>query len=134
MHDRMQEMYELGLKSLLLAGNGEPLVNKDSVDIINDLKTIGLDVALSTNGVLFTKRILEACLQSSSWIRFSVAAGKEETYKKIHRGQDGDLSRVFRNIADAAEYKRKNHLEAVLGVQIVMSPDNENEVLLLAKK
>lgn len=132
-HERMKELHVLGLKSVLLAGNGEPLVNKDAVDIINDMKVIGLDVALSTNGVLFTKKVSEACLESLSWIRFSVSAGKEETYKKIHRGQDGDLNRVFQNIADAAEYKKKYQLKTVLGVQIVMTPENEDEILILAQ-
>lgn len=94
----------------------------------------GLDVALSTNGVLLDKKISEECLQSLSWIRFSVSVGTEETYKKIHRGKDGDLEKVFQNIKDAAEHKARKHLDVVLGVQIVMTPDNEDEILLLAEK
>lgn len=134
MHCRMKEMHQLGLKSVLLAGNGEPLLNKDAVAIINDMKNIGLDVALSTNGVLFTQETAERCMQSLSWIRFSVSAGTEENYKKIHRGKDRDLSRLFHNIECAADTKRKRNLETTLNVQIVMTPDNIHEVLLLARK
>jgi MoaA/NifB/PqqE/SkfB family radical SAM enzyme len=133
-HDRMLEMYGLGLKSVLLAGNGEPLLHKDAVEIINDLKDIGLDVALSTNGVLFTRDKAEKCMYSLSWIRFSTSAGTEENYKKIHRGKDGDLSRLFQNIADAAQIKQQQGLKTVLNVQIIMTPDNIDEVVLLARK
>lgn len=131
---RMKEMQKQGLKSVLLAGNGEPLTNKDAVHIVNDMKNIGLDVALSTNGVLFTEEKAKECMDALSWIRFSVSAGTEENYKRIHRGQDGDLERVFQNIKHAAWIKKEKGLKTVLNVQIVVTPDNIDEVLLLAEK
>ena len=134
MHERMNEMCKNGLKSVVFAGNGEPLLNKDAVNIINDTKTLGIDVALSTNGVLFTEEVARECMQSISWIRFSTSAGTESTYKKIHRGKDGDLEKVFNNIYNAANLKKKYNMKTVLGVQIVMTPDNENEIVMLAKK
>ncbi len=134
MHVRFREMQSKGLKSVLFAGTGEPLLNKESPDIINDTKSMGVDVALSTNGVLFTKEVAQECMESISWIRFSTSAGTEPTYKKIHRGQDGDLERVFTNIYHAAEFKKKNRLKTVLGVQIVMIPENASEVVMLARK
>lgn len=130
----MDEMHQLGLKSVVFAGNGEPLLNKDAVNIINNTKRLGIDVAMSTNGVLFTEDIAKECMNSISWIRFSTSAGTEETYHKIHQGQDGDLDKVFTNIYNAACLKRKKKMKTVLGVQIVMTPDNEDEVVLLAKK
>ncbi len=134
MHKTMKDMHQLGLKSVVFAGNGEPLLNKDAVNIINDTKRLGVDVALSTNGVLFTEDIAKECMNSISWIRFSTSAGTEETYHKIHQGKDGDLDRVFTNIYNAACLKRKMGMKTVIGVQIVMTPDNEDEVVLLAKR
>ncbi len=131
---RFSEMQEKGLKSILFAGNGEPLLNKEAAGIINDAKRIGIDTALSTNGVLFTKELAQECMSSISWVRFSTSAGTENTYKKIHQGKDGDLEKVFQNIYDAAQIKRKYNLQTVLGVQIVMIPENVDEVVTLAKK
>lgn len=134
MQNSMDEMQRLGLKSVVFAGNGEPLLNKDAVNIINNTKSLGIDVAMSTNGVLFTEDVAKECMNAISWIRFSTSAGTEETYHKIHRGQYGDLDKVFTNIYNAACLKRKMGMKTVLGVQIVMTPDNEDEVVLLAKK
>ena len=125
---------EDGVKSILFAGTGEPLLHPRFIEVINGTKECGVDVALSTNGVLFIPEKADATMASISWIRFSVSGGTEETYKKIHRGRDGDLQRVFDNIRYAAELKRKNALKTVLNVQIVMIPENVNEVLLLAKR
>lgn len=134
LHERFLEMSHKGLKSVLYAGTGEPLLNRNAVDIINDTKSLGIDVALSTNGVLFEEAAAKECMDSISWIRFSISAGTEETYKKIHRGQDGDLEKVFQNIYRAAQLKKKYNWKTVLGVQIVMIPENESEVFMLAKK
>ena len=134
MHDRIQEMQKKGLKSILFAGTGEPLLNQEAPDIINDIKSMNVDVALSTNGVLLTEDLAKECMKSISWIRFSTSAGTEGTYKKIHRGKDGDLERVFTNIYHAAQLKKKYQMNTVLGVQIVMIPANADEVVLLAKK
>lgn len=133
-HDRFQEMQLKGLKSVLFAGTGEPLLNKDAPDIINDTKMMGVDTALSTNGVLFTDDIAKECMEALSWIRFSTSAATESTYKKIHCGKDGDLERVFTNIYNAAQIKQKKQLKTILNVQIVMIPENIDEVVLLAKK
>lgn len=133
-HTRFQEMQVKGLKSILFAGTGEPLLNKEAPDIINDTKSMGIDVALSTNGVLFTEDVAKECMDSISWIRFSTSAGTEDTYKKIHRGKDGDLERVFTNLYNAAQLKKKHNMKTILGVQIVMIPENIDEIVILAKK
>ena len=123
-----------GLKSILFAGTGEPVLHPNFCEIVNKTKRKGIDLALSTNGVLYTQEKIEKTLADFSWIRFSVSAGCEETYKKIQRGADGDFARVLKNICDAAEYKAKNSLDVILNVQIVMTPVNINEILLLARQ
>lgn len=123
-----------GLKSVLLAGTGEPLLYPRFIEFVNTLKGYGVDIALSTNGVLFTREKADACLSALSWVRFSVSGGTEETYHRIHRGKEGDLQKVFDNIQYAVELKKKNKLDVVLNVQIVMIPDNLNEIVPLARQ
>ncbi len=123
-----------GIRSVLLAGTGEPLLYKDFSEVVGEMKALDIDIALSTNGVLLTPEKSKECLKNLSWIRFSVSGGTEATYKKIHRGKDGDLQRVFDNIAYASELKKKENYSTRLNVQIVMIPDNQSEILTLAKE
>ena len=118
-----------GLKSVLLAGTGEPCLYPRFSDVVNSIKRCGVDVALSTNGVFYTKDKIEETLASISWMRFSTSGGTEDTYYKIHRGKPGDLNRVFDNIAYAVEFKAKNKLKTVINVQIVMIPENVDEIV-----
>lgn len=126
-------MKEKGLKSVVLAGNGEPLINKDAVKIINGIKNEGIDVAMSTNGVLFTQDIIKDTLKDLTWVRFSTSAASETNYQKIQGAKKGDLERVFTNIKSAVEFKNKNNLNTTIGVQLVLIPENINEVLELGR-
>lgn len=130
----LREMHQKGLKSVVLAGNGEPLINKDAVNIINETKVIGIDVAMSTNGVLFNKETADACLHSLTWIRFSTSAFSDDKYQKIHHAKPHEIDKVFANITYAAELKRKMHLKTTIGVQLVLIPENIDEVYQLAVK
>lgn len=121
-----------GAKSVLFAGTGEPTMHPDFCEIVNKIRSTGIKVAVSTNGALLSEKILESCMESISWIRFSVSAGSEEHYKKIHRGKDGDFKKVIDNIAIASELKKRNGWQTVLNVQIVMIPENRHEILTLA--
>ena len=83
--DRLSEMALLGLKSIMYAGEGEPLLHKDIVEIINHTKKVGIDVAITTNGVLLKEELIESALEDITWIKVSINGGTRETYAKIHR-------------------------------------------------
>lgn len=123
-----------GLKSVICAGEGEPLLNKDLPDIVNGIKACGVDVAMSTNGALFTRDKLEACLGAFTWVRYSVAAFEEDIYDRIQRGKAGDLARVKENLAAAVEVKRRNGLHTTLGVQCLLMPENAEQTVNMAKE
>mgnify|MGYP002624867086 CR=1 FL=1 len=131
--DNVKELSTRGLKSVIFAGEGEPLMHKDAPFIFNETKACGVDAALSTNGVLLTKEVSEQCLQSLTWIRFSIAAATEKTYAKIQSRRKGDLQRVYNNLQDAVKIKRDKNLGVTLGAQLLLLEDNKDEVYLLAK-
>ncbi len=132
--DNLRKVHSKGVKSVVYAGDGEPLLHKDAPNIINKTKDYGLDVAMSTNGVLFTPEVSKECLKSLTWMRFSTAGIKEDTYNKIHQGQPRDLQKVLFNMNAAVERKKKNRLKTTIGVQLLLLPENKDEVLLMAKE
>lgn len=68
------------LKSVVCSGEGEPLLNTNMPDLANQIKACGIDVAMSTNGVLFSKDKVEECLSAFTWVRYSIASMDEKSY------------------------------------------------------
>lgn len=128
------QMSRKGLKSVICSGEGEPLLNKDMPDIANGIKACGVDVAMSTNGVLFTKEKASNCLKAFTWVRFSVASMEEQSYDKIQRGNAGDLEKVKTNLADIVKVKKDQGLKTTLGVQCLLLPDNADQLPNMAKE
>lgn len=130
----IRQMSGKGLKSVICSGEGEPLLNKDMPDIVNEIKACGVDVAMSTNGVLFTKDKIDECLQAFTWIRFSVASMEQSSYDQIQRGKPDDLERVKANLADAVQVKKDKKLKTTLGVQCLLLPENMAQLPDMAKQ
>lgn len=130
----IKEIARKGLKSIVFAGDGEPLLHKNAAEIINKSKEYGVDTALSTNGVLLTPEMSKECLKSLTWIRFSTAGITNETYDKIQRGRHGDLDKVLHNMQEAVRVKRNQNLSTTIGVQLLLLPDNKDELVQMGEE
>lgn len=122
-----------GLRSVMLAGEGEPLTHPDIAMIARCAYEEGLDVAITTNGVLFDKSMAEAMLPHLSWIRFSLDAVSLETYQKIHRCPRQHLITVLKNIGQAIWLKKTGGLKVTIGLQALLLPENREEMCELAR-
>lgn len=130
----IRKMGEKGLKSVICSGEGEPLLNRDMPDIANEIRSYGIDVAMSSNGALFDRHMAEACLEAFTWIRFSVASLETDSYYRIQRANEGDLEKVKENLADAVAVRGKKGAKTTLGVQCLLMPENMGQLASMAKE
>ena len=131
---RVEEMAGRGVKSIMYAGEGEPLLHKHIGEIIVRTQKAGIDVSLTTNAVAFNEKLVEESLSSITWIKTSVNAGTRDTYSKVHQTKADDFDRVFRNLARAVQAKQANRYACTIGVQMVLLPENQHEAVELAKR
>lgn len=131
--DLVEDFAEIGVKSVLLAGEGEPTVNKGIIPMIKLAKEKGVDMALNTNAVLFTPEMSAQVLPGLTWCRFTFQASNEELYNKIHQGGKKDFKKAIENVRAAAEFKHKNNLPVTLGIQQILINENYRDVLEAAK-
>ncbi len=131
---RVAEMAECGVKSIMYAGEGEPLLHKDIGEIIVQTQKAGIDVAVTTNAVALNEKLVHEALGSLTWIKVSINAGTPETYAAVHQTKAGDFERVFRNLAKAVELRRANRYTCTIGVQMVLLPENQHEAVTFVRR
>ncbi len=115
----MQDAYDNGIREISFYSTGEPFLNKDLPDYIEQAKRMGFDyVYLSTNGGQpVSKRLMAALEAGLDSLKFSVNAGDRETYALVH-GED-DFEGVVANIERCAEYRRTKNPKLKLFVSFV---------------
>lgn len=122
-----------GVKSIMFAGEGEPLLNKDLPEIVKYAKAQGLDASITTNGVLLSKDIIKKALPSLSWLRISLNAATAKTYSFIHGTSPGDFDTVIKNMKVAVCIKNKKGYPCTIGAQLLLLNENYKEAPRLAK-
>jgi len=127
----IKDFAALGVKAMLFAGEGEPLVHPNIDEFILAAHGCGVDSAIYTNGVLFTPARAQRILDKLTFIRISFNGGTREVYNTVH--QSDDFDKVVENIKFAVKYKKENNIETDIGLQFVVIPENIDSVLALAK-
>jgi len=113
------------VKKIELVGAGEPLMFSDIKKLIRFIKQKKYSCSLITNGVFLNKSIRQILIASNwDYIRVSLHAGTEKTYKKIH-GKD-DFKNVIGNIK-ALLKERKNKLPYIK-LLFVIQKQNFHEI------
>lgn len=134
---RFREMATLGVLSLHLAGEGEPMLHPRISDIVDYATDAGIDVGFTSNGSRMDKVFVERSLSKTSWIKISLNGGDREAYSKVHKVKEHEFDRVIENIKYAVKYKKEHSLKCDIGIQSVLLPENAHtmeKLVLLAKE
>ena len=126
-------MAKYGVRSIMFAGEGEPLLYPAIDEMVRITKNVGIDVAFTTNAVALNQRVLSV-LDKVSWIKVSCNAGTAKTYADIHRTKEDDWDKVWHNIENAVLIRQYEKLSVTLGVQMVLLPENMHEITELIIK
>jgi GTP 3',8-cyclase len=121
------DMGRQGVRSIMFAGEGEPLLHPKLDFVINWTKAANIDVAITTNGVPLTTRFVDSCLHNISWIKVSMNGGST-SYAQVHKARPKDYNLVWDNLRYAVKVRNSNKLDTVIGIQCVMLPENTQDL------
>lgn len=118
-----------GVKSILFAGEGEPLLHKNVIELVSFTKNKGIDVALATNGVMLSKDKSRKLLSCLTWLKVSLDAADKNTYANTHGTNKEDFKAVITNLKETVKIRNKNKYGCVIGAQLLLIPENYKEVI-----
>lgn len=100
----IEEFAGCGVKAVTLCGGGEPLVYQGIAKVISQVLNLGMALGLITNlNVDLEPHLLEV-LGKAVFIRVSLDAADGDTYRLLHRPQDGgSFERVLGNIRELVQ-------------------------------
>ena len=130
---RLSEMAQLGVKSVMFAGEGEPLLHKQIDEIIEHCANVGIDSSITTNFTMLNEKNVYKIFKNASWVKISINAGTRETYSQIHRTKADDFDKVLENMHLAVKIKKTHNFQCTLGAQMLLLPENRDEAITLAK-
>jgi cyclic pyranopterin phosphate synthase len=120
----ISELGAQGLRSIVFAGEGEPLIHPDICEMVTHASAAGIDCGMFSNGQLLDQRRAEVLLPAMKFLRFSFNAGRAAEYAKVHQVNEAVFDKVVKNIEQAARIKREQGLAVTLGAQLVLLPEN----------
>lgn len=128
----LRQAGQAGVRSMAFIGEAEPTLNPHLYEAIEVGKKSGIDISLGTNGLLYdTGKEGQKALEYLSWIRFNISAASKESYARIHGSKDFALA--LEKIKFCVHYKQQHNLEVTIGLQMVLTPNNKDQALPLAR-
>ena len=130
----MRDAGKIGIRSMAIVGEGEPLLNPAVYDAIVEGKKAGVDMALATNGLLFHRDgDGEKALEHLTWIRFNLNGATPKKYAWIHGTKESNFEKVLKVIDFCRNIKERRNLNLTIGLQMVLMPEYIDQVRPVAK-
>lgn len=131
--DFLEDAAEIGVKGVSFVSDGESTISPVFVDAVKRGHELGLSMAVGTNGFVLNRRKLEEVLPALTYIRVNISAGERERYGEIMGVKERWFDRVCENIRDMVDIKRKNNLGVTIGLQMVLMPQDADQIMPLAR-
>ncbi len=129
----LDDASEIGVKAISFVSDGESTCNPHLKDAIVYGNSLGIDMALGTNGYLLKDSELEDILPCLTYLRFNISAGEADRYAHIHGCEAKCFHKVVNTIRHAVRIRREKNLEVTIGLQMVLLPEFRDQIMPLAK-
>lgn len=133
MYDFLEDCSDIGVKGISFVSDGESTISPAFIDSTVRGSRLGLSMACGTNGFIFNRRKLEEILPHLTYVRINISAGEPRRYAEIMGVKEEWFHRVCRNIRDMVDIKRNQNLKVTIGLQMVLMPQYEDQILPLAR-
>lgn len=122
------DLMDMDCKAINWTGGGEPLTHKKlyASELLYNLKKVGIDQGLFTNGALLTESIMPMLLATHTWVRFSLDATTSTMHHQTHGVKE--WTKIVHNIRQFVALRDEMGSKTTIGIGMVVTPDNYMEL------
>lgn len=129
----MDDCGRLKVRSIAFIGDGEPTLNPAMYDAIVLGKKNGIDMGMATNGILLKMDRADDVLKNLTFLRINLSAGYAQGFEKIHQSPAKNFDLLIDKLKTLVKVRKQNQYGCTLGIQMVLIPENFDQVLRLAE-
>jgi MoaA/NifB/PqqE/SkfB family radical SAM enzyme len=129
----LDDAAEIGVKAISFVSDGESTCSPHIYDAIIRGHANGLNMALGTNGYLLKDNRLSEILPALTYLRYNISAATPDRYSQIHGCAEKCYHKVLQTIRQSVAIKKKNKLGVTIGMQMVLLPELEDQIIPLAE-
>lgn len=133
MYRFLDDCAEVGVRGISFVSDGESTLSPAFVPAVRRGAELGLSMASGTNAFIFNRRKLEEVLPHLTYLRVNFSAGTRDRYAEIMGVKPEWFDRVCQNIRDMVDIKRRDNLPVTIGMQMVLMPQDADQILPLAR-
>lgn len=129
----LQEARSLGVRSVVVPGEGEPLLRDELPELLRTCRSLGMMTVVFTNASLLSRDFAELAAECDTSIIVSCDSFREDTYEDL-TGRSGSFGRVMDNLLNARDIFRENVSRQAgravvrIGLNVVISRQNIDEI------
>jgi len=130
----IKEAAELNVKEVRVIGGGEPLFRKDTVDIMELIKKMGMFGYICTNGTLITQRLAERMVEMG-WDHVKVSLhAPDATTEDYLTGLKGSFELAKRGVENLIKMRRKKgKRKPKVEIGLVLVKENYRKIMEMVK-
>ncbi len=124
---------EVGVKGVSLVSDGESSIHKHFIDAVVYGHSVGLSMAVGSNGYALDEEKIRKILPALTYFRFNFSAGEPKRYAEIMGVKEMHFHKTVENVKTMVRLKKELGLNVTIGLQMVLDPRYHDQVLPLAK-
>ncbi len=129
----LDDCRDIGVKAISLISDGESTLSPIFVHTVQKGSANGLSMAVGTNGFLLNEKKLRDILPHLTYLRFNFSGGERKRYAEIMGVKESWFDKVCENVRAAMKIKRELGLKVTIGLQMVLMPQDKDQILPLAQ-
>ena len=123
---------EIGVRGISLVSDGESSISPCFEFSIRRGAELGIAMAVGSNAFVIDREMSERILPHLTYLRVNFSGGTKERYAEIMGVKPSSYDRVCQNISDMMAVKRERGLTCVVGMQMVLMPQDADQILPFA--